>query len=160
MYFGSFDAEQHGHPGDLATLPQLPDPIADRLVACMDEALVTAAAPDDLLVTRRPVSEVHRRALEAAGFGCVYRHAGGPDSTADVEHQLLEDPELLSERGEFRRIYGLSSSVTIYWNRSFALGFGVSASMSTIAASVWRIVCRNWLRIASLSCVRSSPNTQ
>ncbi|MGW7621676.1 hypothetical protein ACWGLG_38730 [Streptomyces antimycoticus] len=104
MYFGSFDAEQHWHPDDLAILPQLPDPIADRLVACMDEALVTAAVPDDLLVTRRPVSEAHRRALEAAGFGCVYRHAGGPDSAADVEHQLLGDPELLSGRGKFRQV--------------------------------------------------------
>ncbi|MBB4796237.1 hypothetical protein BJY54_006941 [Streptomyces nodosus] len=104
VYFGSFDAEQCWRPDDLAALPQLPDPIADRLVACMDEALVTAAAPGDLLVTRRPVSEAHRRALETAGFGCAHRHVGGPDNTADVEHQLLGAPELLSEMGRFRKI--------------------------------------------------------
>lgn len=104
VYFGSFDAERHWRPHDLASLPQLGDPIADRLVACMDEALVTAAAPGDLLVTRRPVSQAHRRALRTAGFGCVYRHTGGPDGTAGVEHRLLEEPELLREISTFGRI--------------------------------------------------------
>ncbi|MFD3732238.1 hypothetical protein [Streptomyces sp. NPDC058632] len=104
MYFGSFDAERRWRPDGLASLPVLADPAADRLVACMDEALFAAAAPGDLLITRGAVGEAHRRALEAAGFGCAYRHAGDPDGAADVENRLLTSPELLRTMSEYRHL--------------------------------------------------------
>ncbi|WND32851.1 hypothetical protein RI578_42320 (plasmid) [Streptomyces sp. BB1-1-1] len=78
--------------------------MADRLVACMDEALFAAATPGDLLITRRAIDKAHLRALEAAGFGCVHRYVGDVDGAADVEHQLLENPGLLRAISEYRRL--------------------------------------------------------
>ncbi|MFE7815818.1 hypothetical protein ACFU5P_28530 [Streptomyces sp. NPDC057433] len=101
MIFGSFDAERHWRPKDLASLPQLADPVADRLVARLDEALFAAAAPGDLLITREPVSPAQRHALEDAGFGCAHRHAGDRDEAADVEHRILDSTDLTLLVGGF-----------------------------------------------------------
>lgn len=99
--FGSFDAERHWRPQDLASLPQLADPGADRLVARMDEALFIAAGSGDLLITRRQVSTAQRHALEDAGFGCAHRHAGDGDEAANVEQRILDNTDLMLSVAEF-----------------------------------------------------------
>ncbi|MEY9490834.1 hypothetical protein RKD26_006628 [Streptomyces calvus] len=104
VLFGSFDAERRWRPDGVASLPQLADPGADRLVAHMDEALFAAAEPGDLLITREPVAPALLHAREAAGFTCEHRHAGGPDTAADVEHQLLANPGLLHRIADFARL--------------------------------------------------------
>ncbi|MER6409283.1 peptide ligase PGM1-related protein [Streptomyces viridosporus] len=109
VLFGSFDAERRWRPEGLASLPQLADPGADRLVACMDEALFAAAEPGDLLITRDPVAPALVAAREAAGYTCEHHHTGGthpgPDADADVEHRLLANAGLLRRIGGFARLH-------------------------------------------------------
>jgi hypothetical protein len=94
-YFGSFDAERQWRPSDLAVFPRLADPAADRLVACMDEALFAATAPGDLLVTRGPVGERLLEVWRTAGFSLEHHQCTeGTVDGATVEQALLDDATL------------------------------------------------------------------
>ncbi|GHH76882.1 phosphoribosylglycinamide formyltransferase 2 [Streptomyces sulfonofaciens] len=93
--FGSFDAERHWRPADLANLPRLTSPGTESLIAGLDETLAAASGPDDLLITRNPLGRAHVDALGAAGI--TFRHAtagGGPagDLPGGGAHPRGADP--------------------------------------------------------------------
>jgi hypothetical protein len=54
VHLGTFDAEAFWRDPELARLPALPDPAAERIVSAMDELLFPACQPGDLLITRLP----------------------------------------------------------------------------------------------------------
>ncbi|MFF1421845.1 hypothetical protein [Streptomyces sp. NPDC058280] len=91
--FGTFDAEQHWRPTDLAELPRLAARGADPVVAGLDEMLFGLTSPDDLLITHNPLDPAQREALGAAGF--TFRHLAARAGPAEsVEEALLRDTAL------------------------------------------------------------------
>ncbi|MCP2163166.1 hypothetical protein [Goodfellowiella coeruleoviolacea] len=88
---GTFDAERHWRPQDLARLPSVSDPAADLVVAAMDELLAVTCAPGDLLVTGSPVPPLFLDVLGAAGATAEHRTAPG-DPAEPVEQRLTRAP--------------------------------------------------------------------
>jgi hypothetical protein len=85
--FGTFDAERHWRPADLATLPGIPDRHADRVVSAMDEVLCALCEPADLLITGRPLPPGFLGALAGAGLRFAHRVAPG-DEAEPVEGRI------------------------------------------------------------------------
>lgn len=126
VHLGTFDAEVHWRPADLATLPALTDRRGLEQVAVMDELLVGFCAPGDLLVTRRPVPAPLRAALAGSGICPEYRSPAEPGSAgppraapasppgpgeADpsreagpIERAVLDDPELTARIAGYPRL--------------------------------------------------------
>jgi len=85
--FGTFDAERHWRPADLATLPGVPDRHADRVVSAMDEVLCAVCEPGDLLITGRALPPGFLGALAGAGLTFAHRVAPG-DEAEPVEGRI------------------------------------------------------------------------
>lgn len=73
VHCGGFDAERSWRPAGLATLPAVPDPHADRIVAAMDELLAVRCLPGDVLATAGPMSPALIEVLAAAGVTFEHR---------------------------------------------------------------------------------------
>lgn len=116
VHLGTFDAESHWRPADLAALPALTDRRGLDQVAVMDELLVGFCAPGDLLVTRRPVPASLRTALAESGIRPDYRSPAGPEETdparatepveraMPVERAVLDDAELIARIAGYPRL--------------------------------------------------------
>lgn len=85
--FGTTTAEQHWRPSDLASLPALRDPAAERALLGMDEILVAASSARDVVITRREPPAAFDEVMRAAGFGAVRQVAPG-DTEDSVESRL------------------------------------------------------------------------
>lgn len=85
--FGSCDAEHQWRPSELAALPTLRDPHAERLLRAMDELQAVLCGPDDVLLTsRRPVA-AFTELMRAAGFAGRHLEVPG-DPDRPVEERL------------------------------------------------------------------------
>ncbi|SDG51191.1 hypothetical protein SAMN05216553_108422 [Lentzea fradiae] len=87
---GTFDVEARWRPAGLATLPAVRDPGGDAVSSAMDELLVVACDPGDLLVTGAEVPPSFLTVLGDAGVETGHRVA--PHGTGTVEERLLSHP--------------------------------------------------------------------
>jgi hypothetical protein len=131
VVLGTFDAERHWRPADLATLPAAGS--AGGVAESMDELLAGFCAPDDLLVTRRPVAPVLAAGLAACG---VTFAAHSLDASGTLEGALLNDAaavELLRGRTEFRPYAVLPDTARLDWTD----GLPDAAVVATVNSKTW-----------------------
>ena len=93
-HWGTFDAEAHWRPRDLAELPAVGNRQGRRQVESMDELLACLCGPGDLLLTRHPVPERLREAWHDAGLRPRCHPVSGAGDTA--EQAILGDPAALA----------------------------------------------------------------
>ncbi|GAB7046441.1 hypothetical protein [Catenuloplanes indicus] len=93
-HWGTFDAEAHWRPGDLAELPAVGNRQGRLQVESMDELLVCLCAPGDPLLTRHPVPQRLREAWHDAGLRPSWHQVRGDGATAETA--ILTDPEALA----------------------------------------------------------------
>jgi hypothetical protein len=101
VHFGTFDAERWWRPADLAELPAVRSG-GNSVVATLDEVLAAGCGPEDLLITRRPLSPAVRECLDGAGIHFEHRSVEGIESSGQpcppdghpVERLLLADQAL------------------------------------------------------------------
>lgn len=95
VHFGTFGAEHHWRPHDLAELPRLAPSGTGPVVGSMDEMLFGFTSPGDLLVTRGALTAPHREAMAKAGFDfehrCVRTPVADGDGTAIAEESAVEE---------------------------------------------------------------------
>lgn len=97
VHLGTFDSERWWRPEELATLPAVGGGSA-AAIEMMDELLGVFCLPDDLLVTRRPMSRGVLGGLADAGVGFEHRSVRDVDGVAEtrtLERLVLGDDELL-----------------------------------------------------------------
>ncbi|MFF2960229.1 hypothetical protein ACFVT1_15275 [Streptomyces sp. NPDC057963] len=113
VHFGTFGAERHWRPHDLAELPRLALSGADPVVGRMDEMLFGFTSPGDLLVTRSALTAPHREAIATAGFDFEYRclpplaadgDEAAPMDEPAVEGLLAQDQELVRAMARHERV--------------------------------------------------------
>lgn len=68
IFCGTFEAEAHLRPRDLATLPFIANSESSRIVAAMDEMLFVFCGPNDRVVTAHKMEELHVEYLHSLGF--------------------------------------------------------------------------------------------
>ncbi|MCX4966426.1 hypothetical protein OHA98_16605 [Streptomyces sp. NBC_00654] len=112
VHFGTFGAEGHWRPPDLAELPRLASSGADPVIGSMDEMLFGFTGPGDLLITRRALTAPHREAMAKAGFDFEHRCAQPPVADGGtavaeepaVEELLARDQELVGAMAGHERV--------------------------------------------------------
>ncbi|MFF9351859.1 hypothetical protein [Streptomyces sp. NPDC014734] len=87
VHFGSCDAEAHWRPDDLAALPAVRSPHAERLTRDMDQLQAVLCGPGDILLTHRRPPAAFTELMGAAGFPARHLEVpGDPEHT--VEQRL------------------------------------------------------------------------
>lgn len=76
LHFGPFNAEASWRDLALASLPEVKDSQAQRIVAAMDELQLVLCAEGDVLLTAAPLQPGHRE--HAASLGLCFTHATLP----------------------------------------------------------------------------------
>jgi hypothetical protein len=93
-HLGTFDAERWWRPIDLADLPAV---AGGGSVATMDELLAAYCGPDDLLLTRAPMTAGLRAGLAAAGIRFTHRFVEDVSTTGGTAEALVrQNPRLLA----------------------------------------------------------------
>ena len=83
VFCGTFEAEAHLRPGDLAALPAIKDGDSSRIVEAMDELLFAFCGPSDRVVTVRRMEGDHIDYLHSVGFQFI-------PNPFDLPHQSEE----------------------------------------------------------------------
>jgi hypothetical protein len=68
LYLGPFNAEAAWREPDLASLPEVKDSQAQRIIAALDELQFVFCEEGDVLLTASPLCSGHREYVEALGF--------------------------------------------------------------------------------------------